>query len=191
MLKSNHSKMFQCLRNGSFLLRRALRLPGILGFRFIVVLALNNAIVMQGEWGSCLFSCNSYPPFGANLSSPLLCHCDLADSKSKGEMCVTSLPCFQCYSQKISRWISAYMHVLWSWLVHSNCCWRIPSYFKNIPRWLALIGTHFLSVFLLHFTFLILEFLKNIGHTGIAGTKKWLDQAVFPCWSNYHTLAGE
>ena len=32
---------------------------------------------------------------------------------------------------------------------------------------------------------------KKIGHTGIAGTKKWLDQAVFPCWSNYHTLAGE
>ena len=32
---------------------------------------------------------------------------------------------------------------------------------------------------------------KKIGHTGIANTKKWLDQAVFPCWSNYHTLAGE
>ena len=33
--------------------------------------------------------------------------------------------------------------------------------------------------------------LKNFGHTGIADTKKWLDQAVSPCWSNYHTLAGE
>ena len=49
----------------------------------------------------------------------------------------------------------------------------------------------FLSVFSPHFTFLILELLKKIGHTGIANTKKWLDQAVFPCWSNYHTLAGE
>ena len=49
----------------------------------------------------------------------------------------------------------------------------------------------FSLVLLLYFTFLILEFLKKIGHTGIAGTKKWLDQAVFPCWSNYHTLAGE
>lgn len=38
--------MFQCLRNGSFLLRWALRLPGILGFRFIIVLALNNAVFL-------------------------------------------------------------------------------------------------------------------------------------------------
>ena len=58
---------------------------------------------------------------------------------------------------------------------------------QNSRLHLALIFPHFLP----HFTFLILEFLKNIGHTGIAGTKKWLDQAVFPCWSNYHTLAGE
>ena len=33
-------------RNGSFLLRRALWLPDILGFRFIVVLALNNAMFL-------------------------------------------------------------------------------------------------------------------------------------------------
>ena len=63
-------------------------------------------------------------------------------------------------------------------------------FFKNILGRLILTGTHF-HVFLPHFTFLILEFLKKIGHTGIANTKKWLDQAVFPCWSNYHTLAGE
>ena len=57
---------------------------------------------------------------------------------------------------------------------------------------MAGFGRHsFLSVFLPYFTFLILGFLKKIGHTGIANTKKWLDQAVFPCWSNYHTLAGE
>ena len=46
MLKSNHSKMFQCLRNGSFLFRRALWLSGILGFWLIVVLALNNAVFL-------------------------------------------------------------------------------------------------------------------------------------------------
>ena len=64
------------------------------------------------------------------------------------------------------------------------------SFFKKILGQLVLIGTHF-PVFFSYFTFLILEFLKKIGHTGIANTKKWLDQAVFPCWSNYHTLAGE
>ena len=66
-----------------------------------------------------------------------------------------------------------------------------PSFFQKYT-WMAGLDRHsFLIVFLLHFTFLILEFLKKIGHTGIANTKKWLDQAVFPCWSNYHTLAGE
>ena len=34
--------MLQCFRNGSFLIRRALWLLGILGFRFIVALALDN-----------------------------------------------------------------------------------------------------------------------------------------------------
>ena len=38
--------MFQCLRNGSFLFQWALWLPGILRFRFIVVLALNNAVLL-------------------------------------------------------------------------------------------------------------------------------------------------
>lgn len=46
MSKSNYSKMFQCLRNGSFLVWWALWLPDILGFRFIVVLALNNAMFL-------------------------------------------------------------------------------------------------------------------------------------------------
>ena len=46
MLKSNHSKMFQCLRNGSFLIWWTLWLPDILGFRFIVVIALNNAMFL-------------------------------------------------------------------------------------------------------------------------------------------------
>ena len=65
------------------------------------------------------------------------------------------------------------------------------SFFQKYT-WTADLDRHsFLSVFLLYFTFLILEFLKNFGHTGIANTKKWLDQAAFPCWSNYHTLAGE
>lgn len=39
----NHSKVTQCLRNRLFLLRWALRLPGILRLRLIVVLTLKNA----------------------------------------------------------------------------------------------------------------------------------------------------
>ena len=66
-----------------------------------------------------------------------------------------------------------------------------PSFFQKYTWMVGLDRHSFLSVFLPHFAFLILEFLKKIGHTGIANTKKWLDQAVFPCWSNYHTLAGE
>ena len=38
--------MFQCLRNGSFLIWWTLWLPDILGFRFIVVIALNNAMFL-------------------------------------------------------------------------------------------------------------------------------------------------
>ena len=64
-------------------------------------------------------------------------------------------------------------------------------FFKKYT-WTADLDQHsFPLVLLSHFTALLLVFLKKIGHTGIANTKKWLDQAVFPCWSNYHTLAGE
>ena len=42
----NHPKVTQCLRNCLFLLRWALWLPGILGFRFIVVLTLNDAVFL-------------------------------------------------------------------------------------------------------------------------------------------------
>ena len=66
-----------------------------------------------------------------------------------------------------------------------------PSFFQKYT-WMAGFGRHsFLSVFLPYFSSLLLVFFKFFGYTGIANTKKWLDQAVFPCWSNYHTLAGE
>ena len=42
----NHPKVLSCLRDCSFLFRRALWLPGIPGFWFIVVLALNNAVLL-------------------------------------------------------------------------------------------------------------------------------------------------
>ena len=63
-------------------------------------------------------------------------------------------------------------------------------FFKNILGRLILTGTHF-HVFFAPFHLPHSGISQKIGHTGIANTKKWLDQAVFPCWSNYHTLAGE
>jgi hypothetical protein len=53
--------------------------------------------------------------------------------------------------------------------------------------WSALIFKRFFALFHLPYS----GISQKIGHTGIANTKKWLDQAVFPCWSNYHTLGGE
>ena len=66
-----------------------------------------------------------------------------------------------------------------------------PSFFSKKYSdgwsWSALIFKRFFALFRLPF----IGNSQKIGHTGIANTKKWLDQAVFPCWSNYHTLAGE
>ena len=145
--------------------------------------------VMWEEWGSCLFSCNFYPPFGAHFPSPTLPLRSCRQQKQGEEFIVSHL--LLVPSRVIRHWTIVYMHVLWLWLTHSNCCRKILPFFQKNTRTADLERHSFLSVFLLHFTFLILEFLKNFGHTGIAGTKKWLDQAVFPCWSNYHTLAGE
>ena len=64
-------------------------------------------------------------------------------------------------------------------------------FFQKNTRTADLDRHSFLSVFLPYFTFLNSGISQKIGHTGIANAKKWLDQAVFPCWSNYHTLAGE
>ena len=74
--------------------------------------------------------------------------------------------------------------------IYYNFVGYILLFSKN--TWTADLDQHsFSHVLLLHFTSLLLVNLKNFCHTGIAGTKKWLDQAIFPCWSNYHTLAGE
>ena len=66
-----------------------------------------------------------------------------------------------------------------------------PSFYFKIYLdgwlWSALIFKRFFAPFHLPYS----GISRKIGHTGIANTKKLLDQAVFPCWSNYHTLAGE
>ena len=67
-----------------------------------------------------------------------------------------------------------------------------PLPFFQKYTWTANLDRHSFSLVPLPcFASLLLVILKKFGHTGIANTKKWLDQAVFPCWSNYHTLAGE
>ena len=110
-------------------------------------------------------------------------------SKAK-ERCVKSLLYFPCFH---GLYAIGLLHIC-------MCCGRdwftqivVEGFllFQKYTRTTDLDQHSFLSVFLPYFTFLILGFLKKIGHTGIANTKKWLDQAVFPCWSNYHTLAGE
>ena len=145
--------------------------------------------VMWEEWGSCLFSCNFYPPFGAHSSCPLLCRCVPADSKSK-ERCAKSLLYFPCFHGLCAVGL---LHICmccgyeWFAQIVVEKSFLFSKIYLDSWLWSALIFKRFLP----HFTSLILEFLKKIGHTGIANTKKWLDQAVFPCWSNYHTLAGE
>ena len=144
--------------------------------------------VMQGEWGSCLFSRNSYHPFSAHFSSPALPLRSCRQQKQGEEFIVSPL---------LS--VLPMRHVPLDFCIYTcvvvvigllKLCSILPFFQKY--TWTADLDWHsFLSVFLPYFTFLILEFLEKIGHTGIANTKKWLDQAVFPCWSNYHTLAGE
>ena len=145
--------------------------------------------VMQGEWGSCLFSCNSYHPFSAHFPFPALPLRSCRQQKQGEEFIVSHL--LLVPSRVIRHWTIVYMHVLHWCTTHSNCGQKILPFISKYI-WMAGFDRHsFLSVFLPHFTSLFMGILKKIGHTGIANTKKWLDQAVFPCWSNYHTLAGE
>ena len=149
----------------------------------------NESASMQGEWGSCLFSCNSCPLFGAHLLHT--CSAAMFPQAAKARGGVWSLSfAFCAFTGNVPLDFCIYTCVVS--VIGSLKLWsKKPSFFpKN--TWTADLDQHsFLSVFLLYFAFLILEFLKKIGHTGIADTKKWLDQAVFPCLSNYHTLARE
>ena len=121
--------------------------------------------------------------------SPALPLCSRRQQK-QGEVCEVS-PLLSVLSRVMRHWTIVYMHVLHWCTIHSNCGQKILPFISKYI-WMAGFGRHsFLSVFLPHFTSLLLVNLKNFGHTGIANTKKWLDQAVFPCWFNYHTLAGE
>ena len=96
---------------------------------------------MQGEWGSCLFSCNSYHPFSSHFPFPAR-RSDLADSISKRELCEVS-PLLSVLLREMCRWIFAYMHVLHWCTTHSNCGQKILPFFKNILGQLTLIGTLF------------------------------------------------
>jgi hypothetical protein len=48
----------------------------------------------------------------AHIFPPLLCRCDLADSKSQWEVCEVS-PLLSVLSRVMRRWTFEYMHVLW------------------------------------------------------------------------------
>ena len=120
----------------------------------------------------------------------LLCRCDPADSNRNGEKCKFSPVLSVLPTRHMPLDFCIYACVT---LVHDPLeLWsKNPSFFQKYT-WTADLDQHsFSHVLLPFFVSLLLVILKIIGHTGIAGTKKWLDQAVFPCWSNYHTLAGE
>ena len=68
--------------------------------------------------------------------------------------------------------------------------YRVHFIFQKILRLLILTDTHF-PLFFCPVSPPFFGIFQKTGHTGIANTKKLLDQAVFPCWSNYHTLEGE
>ena len=104
--------------------------------------------VMQGEWGSCLFSCNFCPPSGAYFSPPLLCRYIFADSKSKQEMREVS-PLLLVPSREMCHQTFAYIHVLRLYLTRSNCGLKNPPFFQKILGPLILISTHFLVFFAL------------------------------------------
>ena len=96
----------------------------------------------------------------AHIFPPLLCRCDLADSKSKGELCEVSplLSVLLTGNKPLDFFI---LHVLRLWLSHSNYDQKILPFFQKNTRTAGLDRHSFLSVFLPYFTFLILGFLKK------------------------------
>ena len=100
---------------------------------------------MQGEWGSCLFSCNSRHPFGAHFPFPALPLRSCRQQKQGDEFIVSHL--LLVPSRVIRHWTIVYMHVLWLWLTHSNCGRKILLFSKNILGPLILISGHFPVVF--------------------------------------------
>lgn len=144
--------------------------------------------VMQGEWGSCLFSCNFCPPFGAHF--PLPCSTAMFLQIAKARRDVRRLSLLLVLLREMCRWTFC-IHACVVSVIDSLKLWsKKSSFFQKILGPLILISTHF-PVFFALFHLPYSGISKKIGHTGIADTKKWPDQAVFPCWSNYHTLAGE
>ena len=125
----------------------------------------------------------------AHIFPPLLCRCDLADSKNKGEICDVSPLLLVLLTGNKPLDFCIYTCVV-SVIGSLKLLLKNSSFFQKNTRTVGLDRHSFPRVFF-HFASLLLVILKKFGHTGIAGTKKWLDQAVFPCWSNYHTLVGE
>ena len=127
--------------------------------------------VMQGEWGSCLFSCNSYHPFSSHFPFPAR-RSDLADSISKRELCEVS-PLLSVLLREMCRWIFVYMHVLHWCTTHSNCGQKILPFFQKYI-WMAGFGRHsFLSVFYpispsLFWNFSKNRSYRNCGHEKMA-----------------------
>ena len=101
----------------------------------------NESASMQGD-GTHAYSAATPALHSAPIFPPLLCRCVPADSKSKGEMCK--------FSPELS--VLPMGHVPSDFCIHAcvvsvidpiELCEGFLLFFKNIPGWLVLIGTHF------------------------------------------------
>ena len=142
-----------------------------------------------GRIGHMLIQLQLLSSIQRSFSLPCSAAMPLQASKAK-ERCVKSLPCFYYYHGLCAvGFLHIYMCCVCDWFTQIVVL-KILLFQKY--TWTAYLDRHSFSLVLLsHFASLLLVFLNFFGHTGIVNTKKWLDQAVFPCWSNYHTLAGE
>ena len=116
--------------------------------------------VMQGEWDSCLFSRNSYHPFSAHFSSPALPLRSCRQQKQGRDVCDVSPLLSVLLTGNKPLDFCIYTCVV-SVIGSLKLLLKNSSFFQKYT-WTADLDRHsFLSVFLLYFTFLILEFLKK------------------------------
>ena len=106
----------------------------------------NESASMQGEWDSCLFSCNSCPPFGTHFSSPALPLRSCRQQKQRRDVQI-----FSCAFSAANG--TCAIGLLYTCMC-CGCDWftqivveKSFLFSKNILGQLTLIGTHFYAFF--------------------------------------------
>ena len=120
----------------------------------------NNCNKPMGRFSSAFLHSKFPSPSGAHFPSPTLPLRSRRQQKQGRDVCDVS-PLLLVLLRVMRHWTIVYMHVLHWCTTHSNCGQKILPFISKYI-WMAGFDRHsFLSVFLLHFTFLILEFLKK------------------------------